>query len=112
MSACISGDAVSLEIQNSLLELLAYHGAGNPREAMREKSGVSVSKVVEMVEEVIGRGEGEGEVEVEQTEEQMSSEETAGHSSGEDVVKVIEVEETTNGVCVSVCVCVCVHVCM
>jgi hypothetical protein len=34
---------------------------------------------------------------VEQTEEQMSSEETAGHSSGEDVVKVIEVEETTNG---------------
>jgi pentatricopeptide repeat protein len=35
---------------------------------------------------------------VEQTEEQMSSEETAGHSSGEDVVKVIEVEETTNEV--------------
>ena len=93
MSTCLSCDPVSLEVQNGLLELLAYYGVGNTHKTRREKGGVTVSEAVEMVEEVIGNEEVEGEGEMKQVE--------------------FEVEET-NGVCTCVCVCacMCVRVCM
>ena len=83
---CVSGDAVSLETQNGLLELLAYYGLGNPWRVGRRGSGVSVGgEDGEMVTE----GE-EGVEELDRLGEELGktgSEEAAvylGHEAGQE----------------------------
>ena len=57
---CVSGDPVSLETQNGILELLAYYGVGNPgrggrTEVVREEGEVGEVGDLEELGEELGR---------------------------------------------------------
>lgn len=54
----VSGDSVSLETQNGLLELLAFYGLGNPWEPGKVRTGVNGDDV-----KMVRNGEVEGEEE-------------------------------------------------
>lgn len=97
----VSGDPVSLETQNGLLELLAYYGLGNPR--MRSGVNSESGEDVEMGEEVTGRGGEGGMVEVDQLGEELGkhgSDEATAYLA-EEVVKTVELEDARNSMCVN-----------